>query len=172
MYLQKQKHVNILLLHHYKHWKNHEHQIFNLDCNITKQCNQSRNGKIYKKMFMSFRGLLLETKELNPCNIFSLHFLPLQFLHYTLHHYGSFIAPIAIIIPLLHLSLQLAQFKHSILYRERHKKYISSYYNTEPLKSHIYIDGISYFWTFILVLVMGKCKKSDCHPWEDIGWFN
>jgi hypothetical protein len=69
--------------------------------------------KSTKKMFMSFRGLFLETKEFCPCNILSLHFLPLQFLHNAPHHCSSSIAPIAIIVPLLHLSLQLAQFKHS-----------------------------------------------------------
>jgi len=82
--------------------------------NATLQNNAIKVGmENLQKMFMSFRGLLLETKEFCPCNILSLHFLPLQFLHNAPHHCSSSVAPIAIIVLLLHLSLQLAQFKHS-----------------------------------------------------------
>ncbi len=66
---------------------------------------------------------------------------------------NSFIMPLTIVVPLLH-PLQLQFFyciyhcnlpNSSIHDLSRHKNKISSYYNTEPLNSQIYIDGISCF---------------------------
>jgi hypothetical protein len=74
MYLQKQKHVNILLLHHIDIEK-----ATNIKYSILNATLQNKVGmEKSTKKFMSFRGLFLETKEFCPCNIFSLHFLPLQ----------------------------------------------------------------------------------------------
>jgi len=57
-------------------------------CNITEQCNQSRNRKIYKKMFMNFGGLSLEMRKFCLYDAPLLHLPPLQLLHCICYHYN------------------------------------------------------------------------------------
>ncbi len=64
MYFQKKKYVNILLLHHSKHWRSHEQQRSDLECHITKWCDQGKIKKIHKKHSWVLKAYLHKWKKI------------------------------------------------------------------------------------------------------------